>query len=201
MRQSSLTPVRLRAILAGILVLISGAGVGMFAFGYTQLKAHATAAQEVATQAEASRSSLENLTAVKKYLAENSSTVARADQLVAQSKLYVYQDKIIQDINAYASKAGLGIESITFDDESSKTTTSSTTYTSTSTPAGIKSTTATIAIASPTNYSALLRFMNLIEQSLFRMQISRIGIAHADQISGDNQLTSEVFTVEVYIRS
>lgn len=205
MKTTSLDPIRLRVLLSGILLLISAAGLGMFVFGYKQLEAHAAAAQQIAAEAEASRSSLEDLTTVQKYLAQHGALVSKADQLVAQSKLYQYQDKIIEDINTYADRAGLSIESITFEDgkaaKSGAVAAATPATTATPAPSGIKSTTATIAIASPLSYSALLKFMNLIEQSLFRMQISRVGIAHADQPSGDNNLSSEVFTVEVYIRS
>ena len=201
MKNTALTPVRLRTILWIILFVFMAAGAGVFTYGYSQLRSHAAAAQTVATQAEASQSSVQKLINQEKYLEENAQVVERANQLVAQSKLYVYQDQIVKDINQYAQTAGLTITSITFQDTTVKTPAAAATPGQAATPApnGIKSTTASIAIANPAQYQAILTFINLIEQSLFRLQISKIGLTGAKgQAAGT--ITSDTFTVEAYIR-
>ncbi len=88
MKQQSLTPVKLRAILVVLLLLLTAGGVGVFAYGYGQLKTRATDAQETATKAEASRASLQNLIVTEKFLAANNNVVTRTDQLASESNEY-----------------------------------------------------------------------------------------------------------------
>jgi hypothetical protein len=158
---------------------------------------------------KASQSSLEHLVTTKKFLAENKSAVERANQLVSESKSYVYQDQIIADINKYASEAGLAVTNISFADTktakvgSSSSTSSSTTATTAKTstasaPAGVKSMTATVSLKNPVNYDAMLNFIHLVEQSLFRMQISQISLSQSQGDQGG--LTSDILTIEVYVR-
>lgn len=208
MNKRTITPAQLRIALSALLLLLTSAGVGVFALGYSQLKTHAAEAQAVAVQAEASRSSLEDLIQVQKFLADNSDVVDRADQLAAQSKLYQYQDQIIGDLNKYATESGLQIANITFDDTkvtttapaTAATTTTPDTSTAPAAPSGIKSMTASVTIKNPTDYSALLNFIHRIEQSLFRMQVSRVGISQSNDINHPGQITSDAFTIEVYVR-
>lgn len=214
MKQSALTPVKLRLILVAIMFVLAAGGVGMFFFSYTRLQTHVAAAQEVSNQAEASRTSLQNLVAVKKFLAENPDAVTRASQLVALSQQYQYQDQIIQDITAYATRAGLTITDISFADTKTAATTPTATATgatgaaaagaTSAAPSGIKSVSATVTIKSPADYTGMLTFISLVEQSLFRMQVSRVGLSQAaaseDGASATGKVTSETFTIEVYIK-
>ena len=203
----NLNAVQLRIILSIALLVLAGAGAGVFAYGYQKLGEHAIAAQEIATQAEKSQSSLQAIIAKKAYLEENADVIKRAHQLVANSQKYEYQDQIINDINEYAAKAGVQIGSFTFEDSNAKATKPSSAAaaapTATVAPAGVKSTKVSVAIKNPADYDAILRFVNLLQQSLFRMQISKVGISKADAASSPNlatPVTAETFTIEVYIR-
>ena len=211
MKNQSLTPVKLRAILIVLLLLLAGAGVGVFTYGYGQLKTHATSAQEIATKAEASRSSLENLAKTEKFLAANDDAVTRADQLASESKSYLYQDQIISDINKYAEEAGIQIINISFDNPvSTAVSAAPTTGTAepsadataplaSASPTNVKSTTATVTIKNPTSYPSMIRFIHLIEQSLFRMQISKVGLSQSSE-QAQGSITSDTLTIEAYIR-
>lgn len=211
MKKQSLTPVKLRAILIVLLLVLAGAGVGVFVYGYRQLNTHATNAQETATKAEASRSSLQNLTVTEKFLAANDDVVNRADQLASESKSYLYQDQIISDINKYANEAGIEITNISFDNPVSTSVSTATPAAGTNdtataasptsaAPTNVKSTVATVTIKSPTSYSSMLAFIHLVEQSLFRMQISKIGLSQANDQAGKGNITSDTLTIEAYIR-
>ena len=207
MNMKNLNAVQLRIILSIALLVLAGAGAGVFAYGYQKLGEHAIAAQEIATQAEKSQSSLQAIIAKKAYLEENADVIKRAHQLVANSQKYEYQDQIINDINEYAAKAGVQIASFTFEDSNAKVTKPSSAAaaapTVTVAPAGVKSTKVSVAIKNPADYDAILRFVNLLQQSLFRMQISKVGISKADAASSPNlatPVTAETFTIEVYIR-
>lgn len=215
MKSNGLTPIRLRLILAVLLILLSAAAVGVFMVGYNQIKLHASTAQDVAAKAQASQSSLDNLRTTKKLLEENKSAVARADQLVSQSKSYVYQDQIISDINRYASEAGLSITNITFTDAkttpvSAPTTTAtsgatsaggaSPSLTTAASPAGVKSMTATVTLKNPVDYNNILTFIHLLEESLFKMQVSEIGLSRSSDQNKPDGVSSDVLTIEVYVR-
>ncbi len=205
MKKQTLTPVSLRNILIVVLLSLAAAGTGVFIFGYNQLKSHAASAQDTATKAEASRSSLQDLMATETFLTDNADAVTRADQLASESKAYVYQDQIINDLNKYASEAGIEIITIAFDSPTkSKTataTTPETTAAAPSTPTNVKSITATITIKNPTSYTSMLTFIHLIQQSLFRMQISGISMSQAtSQESSQSGISSDTLTIEAYIR-
>ena len=44
------------------------------------------------------------------------------------------------------------------------------------------------------------RIIHLIEQSLFRMQVSKIGLSQASSQGGQGNITSDTLTIEAYIR-
>jgi hypothetical protein len=46
----------------------------------------------------------------------------------------------------------------------------------------------------------LITFIHLIEQSLFRMQVSKIGLSQASSQGGQGNITSDTLTIEAYIR-
>lgn len=205
-----MTAVKLRLALSIALLLLAIIGTGIFMFGYDKLSSFAEDAQDTSSKAAASNSSLQDLVTTKKTLEENSSSIDRAAKLVAESKLYLYQDQIISDINQYASEAGLAVSGITF---TSATTAPATAAPATSggsatipatpsagAPGGIKSVTATVTLRNPTQYKNILTFLNLIEQSLFRMQVSQITLSKSTQEGGSNAVTSDALTIEVYTR-
>lgn len=221
MKRSSMTPVKLRLILVACLVLLVGAGVGIFMVGYNILADYSAKARTTAAEAQASNSSLQNLIVVKRELAEKEEAIERASQIVAASKSYVYQDQIIRDINNFANNAGLSVTNITFADTKvtptsaaptsttgSTTTGSNTTAagptggtgaTSGTVPSGVKSMTATVTLKNPVDYNAMLKFIHSIEESLFKMRISQVTLSRPADAK-TNEVTSDVLTIEVYVR-
>lgn len=215
MNRSRLSPVKLRLILIACLVLLVGAGGGVFMVGYNVLADYSAKARTTAAEAQASNSSLQNLIVVKRELAEKQDTVERASQIVAASKSYVYQDQIIRDINNFANNAGLSVTNITFADAKVTPTTPSATTSSSPTtannssaaaagnasavPSGVKSMTATVTLKNPVDYNAMLRFIHSIEGSLFKMRISQVTLSRPADAKG-NEVTSDVLTIEVYVR-
>lgn len=209
MKQSSLNPARLRIVLSISLFVLAIIGIAVFTIGYQQLQSHVSNAQQIAAKADASNSSLQTLATTKEFLKENNLIVTKSSQLVAKSQAYQYQDQIINDINAYASKASVTVTGITF--ETAKTSSSaSATVTdpasASTVPGGIKTTTASIAIGNPVKYTAVLAFISLIEQSLFQLQISNLSLSQptAEGTMDPNSLKGSVnvdtLTIEAYIK-
>lgn len=209
MNLASITPTKLRIILLLCLLVLSAIGVALFTVGYNRLQTFATSAQTVASEAEASQSSIQDLVATKALLAQNEDAVKRASQLVAESQSYVYQDQIISDINTFAGESGLSITNISFATPITTAVAAAPAAPTAgagagagvaATPAGVKSMTASVTIKNPTDYMSMLRFTHLIEQSLFRMQVSQVGISASADVAHPNQVNSDILTIEVYVR-
>ena len=132
-------------------------------------------------------------------------SVAKAQQLVAETRQYQYQNQIINDLTTYASQSGVGIAGFTFASGSagSKSSSGSSSAsgagsnTGASTGAGPKSIKVSVRLNEKTDYMALLRFMHLIEQNLTRMQIASVSMSKAE---GAGQVNTQTLDVEVYVR-
>lgn len=198
---SRLTATKLRLILAAVMLLLVALGIGAFIFGRNIITHYAVDAQQTAADAAASSSELDRLSAMKTALAANEATVKKTTQLVSESKLYVYQDKIIDDITKYANAAGLKVTNISFSDiktgaASTATTTPNAATPTAAMPASLKSRTATVTLQNPVDYFQMLNFIHSIEQGLFRMHVTSVGLSR----SPDGGVSSDVLTIEVYVR-
>lgn len=197
-----LTPSVFRIILIISFIGMLALGVVLFIFGYQKVSEYAAESREIATQAKASSEELQSLSTLKTQLDKYSTNVARAKQIVSTSKGYYYQDQIVNDLNSYASRAGVMISSIDFSANYASNTSSSSSSSSSSTentkkaPSGFKSVTANISLNNPVSYESIYNLLSMLENSLFRMQISNLTLAR-DQNGG---VTVDTLTVEVYTR-
>ena len=218
MKKTQLTPTTLRLILIAAMAALAVLAVVVFMVGYGKIKEYAVSTQTVAAEAQASDSSLQNLITLKKELETETDAVQRASMIVSESKSYLYQDQIIQDINRFADNAGIVITNISFSDTGTASTTAPVagtapasgaaapatgTAAATATggaPSGIKTTTATVTVKNPVDYNKMLTFIHSIEGSLFKMRISQVGLSKSTDAKSPNDVTSDVFTIEVYLR-
>ena len=113
-KASKLTATKFRYVLIGVLVLTLLAIGGGFYVAYTSLRTTAEETAMVQSEADSSDAKIQNLLNTKATLKKNADVVKRAEQIVSDSQNYQYQDQIISDLNAYASKSGLTIKSFTF---------------------------------------------------------------------------------------
>lgn len=128
----------------------------------------------------------------------------KAEQIVADSQSYQYQNQIINDLTEYANQAGISITSFTFQETTDGgTTTSSSSNSASSAPtdtqkasSGLKSIPVSIQLGEGVKYENLLHFVYLIEQNLTRMQLSEISFSGGDGSSAGAQ----TLNLEVYIR-
>lgn len=195
MKRQRLTATKLRAGLALSLLLIIIGAAAVFSVANGWLRGLATEVSHATADANASHTTVATLEQLQEKLAANSAVIQRASNIVAESQSYQYQDEIIQDLNNYATAAGITITNFNF--ETQPTADQQTTETpSVAPPSGINSTLVSISIQNPVNYDSLLRFFYSIEQNLTKMQITNIGLTKAE----GSDVTSEDLTVEVYIR-
>lgn len=137
-----LNAVTLRLILIATIMLLIAGGVGLFVFGRDQLVAYAAEVSAVTAEAEKSNGTLSRLRTTERTLMVQKDTVQKASDIVAESKQYLYQNRIIDDLRGYAERAGVTIQSMTFQEKKVPT------------PASSASASASPAPASPSASSA-----------------------------------------------
>lgn len=219
-KNKELTPANLRVILSIVLIVLMVIGVVIFWFGLRQIQGVAIETKEAASKAEAGKTKVQVLLNTSANLKKHADAVNRASAIVAESQSYVYQDQIIKDINMYASRAGIKIGDISFSSASSGTigstaapsgtatpkaqpgaTGTSSGTNGTSLPAGINMTTANVSISGPIPYINFLKFINLIEKSLFKMSIPSLEISRQSSESGGTDTVAiGSLVIEVYVR-
>ena len=205
-KREKMTPaVTMRIVFALSLVLILVGMGGVVYFGYTMLQGTAEEVSKIQTEAKAVDAKVQNLARLEKEMEKYKDSVAKAQQLVAETQQYQYQNQIINDLTAYANKSGVGIAGFTFTSGSagakSNSGSSGTSGTNNSSgsnsAAGPKSMKVSVRLNEKTDYMALLRFMHLIEQNLTRMQIASVSMSKTD---GTGQVNTQTLEVEVYVR-
>lgn len=187
-----------RIVLSLLLLIILSAMVGLVIFAYSFLSKTSEEVGKMQTEATAVDAKIQSLLASKSQLDRNSDTVKKAKNIVSESKLYQYQNQIIQDLNTYADRAGIPIKSFTFQNEpttSAKTTTPSK-QTPTS-PAGVKSTFVSIQLGDHIDYTKFLHFLSLIEKNVTRMQLSGVSISRG---ANNHEISIQSLEVKVYTR-
>jgi len=187
-----------RIVLSLLLLIILSAMVGLVIFAYSFLSKTSEEVGKMQTEATAVDAKIQSLLASKSQLDRNSDTVKKAKNIVSESKLYQYQNQIIQDLNTYADRAGIPIKSFSFQNEptaSAKTATPSK-QTSTS-PAGVKSTFVSIQLGDHIDYTKFLHFLSLIEKNVTRMQLSGVSISRG---ANNHEISIQSLEVKVYTR-
>lgn len=205
-KREKMTPaVTMRIVFAlSLVIILVGMGAIVY-FGYTMLQGTAEEVSKIQTEAKAVDAKVQNLARLEKEMEKYKDSVAKAQQLVAETQQYQYQNQIINDLTAYANKSGVGIAGFTFTSgsagaksNSGSSGTSGTNNSSGSNSAvGPKSMKVSVRLNEKTDYMALLRFMHLIEQNLTRMQIASVSMSKTE---GTGQVNTQTLEVEVYVR-
>ena len=195
------TTLRLLLIIALALILL-GIGVGFY-LGSSSLKSVASETSKAQSEADASDQKLTQLQNTKLELEKNADIVKKAEQVVAESKSYQYQNQIINDLTMYANQSGMTIKSFTFSDSSSDSSGQATQGQGGSTTSipNVNSVMVTVELGGDMSYLATLRFVHLIEQNLTRMQISDLSLSGGDTGQQDGaQEQTQTLNIEVYVR-
>ena len=187
-----------RIVLSLLLLIILSAMVGLVIFAYSFLSKTSEEVGKMQTEAIAVDAKIQSLLASKSQLDRNSDTVKKAKNIVSESKLYQYQNQIIQDLNTYADRAGIPIKSFSFQNEpttSAKTATSS--KRTPASPAGVKSTFVSIQLGDHIDYTKFLHFLSLIEKNVTRMQLLGVSISRG---ANNHEISIQSLEVKVYTR-
>ena len=189
-----------RIVLSLLLLIILSAMVGLVIFAYSFLSKTSEEVGKMQTEAATVDAKIQSLLASKSQLNRNSDIANKAKNIVSESKLYQYQNQIIQDLNTYADRAGIPIKSFTFQNEPAaaavKTATPSAKQPSTN-PSGTKSTFVSIQLGDSIDYTKFLHFLNLIEKNVTRMQLSGVSISRG---ANKHEISIQALEVKVYTR-
>lgn len=200
-----MTAVKLRILLVIVLFVVIVIGVVGFIFLRSKLVEKANDTIRVSDDAKGSTGRVKSLTDAQKILEENAMVEFKAQAMVAESKSYQYQDLIVRDIYAIATKAGVQVSLIDFGAGTTGTPTSNAAGVATpktpALPGGVNQTKANITIKNPVSYDKLLAFISYLEHNTMRIQVSKVGITGTGKSAdGHAEVNSEVFTIGVYIR-
>jgi hypothetical protein len=203
MKKNELIPTKLRMILSISLFLIAGIGAGLFYVANNELTSVAIDVSRAVSKANASSNNIQSLRTVQNELAKQKDAIARANNIAADSQSYNYQNQIISDLNTYAGRAGIGITNIDFSGAGGATSSTSPTQVAPgvamTAPSGLRTATVSVTLKNPVNYTRLLSFFNMIEQSVPKLQISKVNLTKSTD-GGADSISSDVLTIEVYIR-
>ena len=187
-----------RIVLSLLLLIILSAMVGLVIFAYSFLSKTSEEVGKMQTEAIAVDAKIQSLLASKSQLDRNSDTVKKAKNIVSESKLYQYQNQIIQDLNTYADRAGIPIKSFSFQNEPTTSAKTATPSKQTSTnPAGVKSTFVSIQLGDHIDYTKFLHFLSLIEKNVTRMQLLGVSISRG---ANNHEISIQSLEVKVYTR-
>ncbi len=200
---------RLRLVLAICLVAACLAMIAAAWVGLRTIDSYAIDVNQSVQEGDMSDDELSNLQHLSLDYDNHLSAVKRAEQIVAESKSYEYQDRIIADIKTLARKSGITILEYDFS-ATGKTSTGSTSPTpGTSSQqavpytivGGLKSTKVSISVHNPVSHEALLHFIHGIEQNNTKMQIETVSLHQSsDENAPPGYIDSDSFVIEVYIR-
>ena len=209
MKEKSMSAVKLRLILVAALTLIILGHIGIPLLGQHLLQQNSQSVTEAVSHETSSRETLENLESAQRLLKEQAETVEKAKLLFADANSFNYQRQVIEDINAYAAMAGVGITGFTFSSgqEGSSTTpaaggaapaapaapTAPAAPIAGATPGGATATTTnsatvTVNLQSPIEYETFLKFIKLIQGNVTQFRIQTMSLSGG---SGGGQATNE----------
>lgn len=188
----------MRIIMTLLLIVILAAMIGAVTFAYSFLSKASEDVGKMQNEAVAIDSKIQNLLVLKDQLDKNSDVAKKAKNIVSESKMYQYQNQIVQDLSTYADRAGIPIRAFTFQSDSKNSAQSPAAKKKTNTgPAGIKSTFVSIQLGEKIDYVRFLHFLNLIEKNVTRMQLSGVAISRAPD---SREVSVQEFEVKVYTR-
>ena len=199
--KKGLTASSARIVLALFLLIILAAMVAGSYFAYSFLSTTSKEVADMQTEASAVDMKIQNLLKLKDQLEKNPVATKKAEQIVADSKSYQYQNQIINDLSIYAAKANVPIQSFTFQDSStsakSSSSSSQTTAKKPTSVSGVKSITVSIQLGDKVPYNNLLHFLYLVENNVTRMQISGVSISRGEQ---RGEVSAQSLELGVYVR-
>ena len=207
------------SLLLGLLVTLT---VVIAFFGMQQLDTRAEEVSKVVYEADNSEQKLNSIKSLRANMDSQPDAVRRAQQIVAESKSYSYQNLIVKDVMSMASRAGVEITNYTFSDPGEEAAggaapaatpqapaAPATDPAAAATPPGmegatpqiaqsqLKSVSFNITLKTPLEYTRLLKFIHYVEQNATKMQIATLTLSKGES---SDTVSIDALTIEVYVR-
>lgn len=202
----------LRVILLVVLItLLIGSGVGFYVV-QEQLRSFAQTTNSLNQQADEGDTTLKQLQQLQAYLAAHQDDINLAHNVVGNQQNYL-SDRL-DELRTIANKDNVTIDTFSFSSTGTGATgattptapTTGTTATTapsagtatkpgTATISGVKMESINITLKGPIPYTSLLNFVNDVENSPARMQISSLSLS-----GGGSGVSIGPLTIEVYVR-
>jgi Tfp pilus assembly protein PilO len=159
----------LRGLLIFLMILVLGASAAGFYLGLQYIREYAVEVSHVTQDAVASDSQVVELQKLRQQLAQTKKLVAKANQIFATPSNY--QTKAVTDLERYADTSGVEIAGINFRGSVSATD---------------QNAELAIALEQPVSYRQLIHFLQLIENSIPKMQVIEMSVSRPETPNGDN---------------
>lgn len=189
----------LNRTLIGLIALMVGGTIAGFYFASQLLSAKALETDHIRTDASMSEDNLRKLQQLESLLATRKSSVDRTRAFVGSMQDYSYQDKVVEDLVAYAALAGpdLKVTNLTFADPTKAPQGPAPKKKPVSIP-GVKVLQATATLNTPVSYTSFTRFLRAIEQNLTKMQVTGVNITPDDD--NPRLISGPTIELQVYVR-
>lgn len=171
-----------RKLLTFLFIVIVVGLVGAFYFGLQQVRTYAIEVTRTTKDAAASGEQIDKLKLLQTQLAQTKTAVEKSSRIFASSS--DYQTQAITDLQRYATEAGLTIANTDFGNNTS---------------AGASTREITIKLAAPVSYAKLLRFFELIEDSMPKMQIATLNMSRPSSPDGDTVVVEDII-INIFVR-
>lgn len=182
-----LKPSLTQKILITSLVLLVGINISAYVFGSNIIGGLSKETSELAKKVKVSDDEIAKMESIKQQKANIEDITKIIDHLTANKKDNYHQDIIISTLNSLANASGLTINQVSFTQP--KTT-------------NFDSVKAVISLAMPISYDNLMTFVQLIENSLLRMQILNIDIqsSRSEKNEVHNAVTVNGIGIKIYVK-
>lgn len=179
----------MRLILIGAVILTFLAQAGLVFLGQSTIDSYGSDVSEAVQLSSANSKTLQDLELVSNTLEKHKDIVEKSSKLtVSNDDVYAYQNQIITEISAYASKAGLTTTGFTFAADADPAaggaapaaaaapTVGATAATPTA-PTGVTPVEVTVTFAPGATYDQLYRLLQLFEKSLLRLEVGTLSLS------------------------
>lgn len=159
----------LRKLLAFMMVVTLLAAAGGFYLGLQYIREYAVEVSHTTEDAAASGAQVDRLRVLQQQLNQAKALVDKADKIFASNGNY--QSQAVKSLQRYANEAGVTISKTDFAQDEDA--------------ASSQTRLVTIQLKQPVSYDKLVRFVQLVEGGIPKMQISDLTIGRTDNPSGD----------------
>lgn len=199
----SFNAVMMQYLLITLCLLLVGGIVYLSMQANQLLTAKATEVDHAKSDAELAQQELIGLQGLKSSLADNADVVKKTSEVVSTASQYKFQDQVIQDLSAYAQKAGVEIISYDFGTTPGSkvvaTPQAGTTQSKSTSPANVPpKTLVTVRLQNDIPYENFLKFLMSIEQNLTKMQLTGIALQPIDKKPSNIQ--GPIIELEVFLQ-